>query len=621
MTRRGLRLIGRSVREHPLPFTLAMLGSGVFALMSVASTIVLGRVTDTLIVPAFRERHTTGRAITGAAVAILAVATLRALGVIGRRWFAGMAAARMQRSWRQWLTGVYLRAPVAFHRSRPTGELMAHVDNDVEAATDALNPVPFGTSALLIAVVAFARLLIVDPVLALVAAAVFPALAVLNRVYADRVERPAELVQARFGDVAAVTHESFDGVLAVKTLGLGDRESARLAGAADRLRRERLRTGQLRAMFEPMFDLIPNLGTIAVLGIGSWRVSSGAVSTGALVEAMALFGVLAVPVRVAGFVLEELPRAVVSAERLDGVLATEPAPQPDRQRAAALPDAPLSVQVEHVRFGYEPGAPVLDDLTVDVAPGEVVALVGSTGSGKSTLCDLLVRLDDPSDGTVRLGGVDLRTADPASVAAATALVFQETFLFADTLRENLTFGEPVGDDELRRAVRTARAERFIERLPAGLDTVVGERGVTLSGGQRQRIALARALARRPRLLILDDATSAVDPRIEQEILHALRTGLDTTCVVVAHRVATIALADRVLLLDGGRISATGTHADLLARVPAYEALVRAYEQRAAEEPTEDDDERPDEDALASADGRRIAATPASAHRAHREAMP
>jgi ABC-type multidrug transport system fused ATPase/permease subunit len=306
-------------------------------------------------------------------------------------------------------------------------------------------------------------------------------------------------------------------------------------------------------------------------------VSTGTISTGELVQAMALFAILAFPFRIVGFLLEELPRAVVAHDRITRVLAAEERTEPALPRE--LPAGPLAVELDDVRFGYDDDA-VLTGVTAQIGAGEVVALVGSTGSGKSTLCALLVHLMHPDAGTIRLGGVPLEEVAPGSLHDAAALVFQESFLFADTLRENLAMGADVTDDELWEALETARARAFVERLPRGLDEVIGERGVTLSGGQRQRIALARALLRHPRLLLLDDATSAVDPTVERAILDRLRDGVAATTIVVAHRVSTIALADRVLLLDGGRIVAAGTHHELLA-VPAYAALVRAYEADAA----------------------------------------
>jgi ABC-type multidrug transport system fused ATPase/permease subunit len=290
---------------------------------------------------------------------------------------------------------------------------------------------------------------------------------------------------------------------------------------------------------------------------------------------MALFSLLAFPFRVVGFLLEELPRAVVAHDRITKVLAAPDRPMPVDPRA--LPTGPLDVVVDDVSFAYG-DEPVLADVSTRLVAGEVVALVGSTGSGKSTLCYLLAHLADPSAGQIRLGDVPLEQADPTNLAAATALVFQETFLFADTVRGNLDLGSPVDEADLWRALDVARARTFVERLPRGLDEVIGERGVTLSGGQRQRLALARALLRRPRLLLLDDATSAVDPLVEQAILAGLRGSADATTLVVAHRVSTIALADRVLLLEDGHITAEGTHTELLASEPSYAALVRAYEE-------------------------------------------
>jgi ATP-binding cassette, subfamily B, bacterial len=379
-----------------------------------------------------------------------------------------------------------------------------------------------------------------------------------------------------------VAHESFEGALLVKTLGLESREVERLAGAAGELRTARLAVGRLRATFEPVLDALPNLGTIALLGLGAWRVSEGVITTGQLVQAMALFTILTFPMRVVGFLLEEMPRAVVAADRITGVLATPTRPAPADGAGTALAGGPLAVDVRGLSFAYSTDSdPVLAGVDFALAPEEVVALVGATGSGKSTLCHLLAHLYRPTAGSVRLGGVDLAAAEPASLRSAVALVFQEAFLFAATVRENLALGWDASDDELRWALDAAHARRFVDRLPLGLDQQLGERGVTLSGGQRQRLALARALLRLPGLLMLDDATSAVDPTVERRILDGLPGALRATTLVVAHRVSTIALADRVLFLEGGRIAASGTHRDLLASVPAYASLARAYERDAA----------------------------------------
>jgi ATP-binding cassette subfamily B protein len=502
---------------------------------------------------------------------------LRMVGVVLRRYFGQMAQRRMQVLWFRRVTDRYLSVPLRWFDQHPTGELLAHADADCERSTMAMQPLPFSLGVVVIIVVSMVQLAFVDPVLLGVALALFPGLAVLNNRYTKQVEQPASAAQARVGDVSAVAHESFEGALVVKTLGLEDREVERLRHRAEDLRRERLVVGRLRAGFEPGLDALPNLGTVVLLWLGAWRMSTGDVTTGELVQAMALFGILAFPFRIVGFLLEELPRAVVANDRVEGVLAAETRPEP--AHPVPLADGPLDLVLDDVGFTYD-GEVVLESVSARVSPGEVVALVGSTGAGKTTLCSLLVHLLDPTHGQVRLGGTPLPELDPIALQRATALVFQESFLFADTVRENLAMGDEVTDDQVWAALEVARARTFVERLPHALDEVIGERGVTLSGGQRQRIALARALLRQPRVLLLDDATSAVDATVERAILDGLRSTVAATTLVVAHRVSTIALADRVLLLDGGRIAAEGTHRELLA-VPAYAALVRAYEQDAA----------------------------------------
>ncbi|MGQ0831197.1 MAG: ABC transporter ATP-binding protein [Microthrixaceae bacterium] len=574
--RRGVTLLWSSVRAQPKPFAVSVSGAALFAVMAVGGTVMLGRATDHVLTPAFRGGVGRGAVAVGAA-SIIAASLLRMLGVVLRRYFGQMAQRRMQMQWFERVTDRYLAVPLRWFESHPAGELLAHADADCERSTIVLQPLPFSLGVLVIIAVSMVQLALVDPAIMLIGLALFPSLALLNRYYTQRVEIPAARAQAQVGEVSSVAHESFEGVLVVKTLGLADREVARLHAAADELRRERLVVGRLRAAFEPGLDALPNLGTVVVLGVGAWRLSAGAVTIGELVQAMTLFGILAFPFRIVGFLLEELPRAVVANDRLQRVLAAPSRPAP--AHPVALPDEPLEVVLDDVGFTYAEDA-VLERVTARIMPGETVALVGSTGSGKSTLCSLLAHLLDPDEGEIRLAGVPLPRADPEAVHDRVALVFQETFLFADTVRENLTMGRAVDDPAIMRVLEVARARAFVERMPNGLDEVIGERGVTLSGGQRQRIALARALLREPRLLLLDDATSAVDARVERAILDRLRGSVAATTVVVAHRVSTIALADRVLLLDGGHIAASGTHRELLS-VPAYAALVRAYEQDAA----------------------------------------
>ena len=561
-----------------MPTAVSVVGAVAFAAAAVGSTIVVGRLTDELIQPAFRG-HVERRSILLGVAAVIAVGIARGVSVVVRRYFAAMLEARMQVTLRTGVVDKYLSVPMAFHQSRPTGELLARAEADVSGTTMLIKPLPFSIGLIALVAFALASLIAVDWTYTLIALTQCPTLTVVNRVYTTRVEGPSARVQRRLGDVSAVAHESFDGALAVKTLGIEARESERFAAASAALREDRLHVARLRASFEPLLDVLPNLGTIALFLVGAWRIGSGESSAGELVQAATLFSILGFPMRVFGFFLEELPRAVVSVERVDEVLVQPDAPGADRTPPATLPDGPLGLELRGVTFGYDPEHTVLHDVSFAIAPGERVALVGATGSGKSTINHLTVGLAAPSSGEVLVGGVPASALAPDDLHAAVALVFQTSFLFAMSLRDNIVLDAESSsggaDERLRDAAHRARVDRFIPQLAEGWDTVVGERGVTLSGGQRQRVALARALMRRPRILLLDDATSAVDPTVEASILDSLRTD-DLTLLIVAHRLSTIRLADRVVFVENGAVGAVGTHDELL-DLPSYAALVHAYE--------------------------------------------
>ena len=598
VNRRGASLIARFMRTHPMPTVVSVVGAVSFAGAAVGATVVAGRVTDQLIGPAF-DTSVAGEGVAGNDVVIgfaliVGFGLLKGVSVVIRRYFAAMLEARMQATLRREVVDRYLGVPLSFFQSRPTGELLAHADADVSGTTMLIKPLPFSLGLIALVVFSLGSLVAVDWTFTAVALALFPCLTVLNRFYTRRVEVPSAEVQRLLGGVSAVAHESFDGALVVKTLGLEAVEARRFGDAADLLRRERLGVGRLRASFEPVLDMLPNLGVIALFLVGAWRIDAGAVTEGDLVQATLLFSILAFPMRVFGFFLEELPRAVVSIERVDEVLAQ---PVVTTGGSRAVPDGPLGLDVDDLWFAYPraadtdvPAQPVLRGVSFSVAPGETVAIVGSTGVGKSTLNQLLVRLIEPSRGRILLGGVDIAELSHADLRSAVALVFQESFLFASSVRDNVVLdgatidlahvpsdpdGVPDDDPWIAEVADIARVARFLPRLPDGWGTVLGERGVTLSGGQRQRVALARALARRPRLLLLDDATSAVDPTVEAQILDGLRAH-EATLLIVAHRLSTIGLADRVVYLDDGVVVGSGTHEDLLA-IPGYAALVHAYE--------------------------------------------
>jgi len=574
--RRGFRVVWSYVRMHPLPFAVAVSSAAIYAGATVASAYVLGRVTDLVLVPAFHG-GVSGSAIALGAGAVMMVALVRSFGIVFRRFFAGLTAARVQASLRIMVVDHYRRLPMAFHRSKPAGELIAHTESDVTTATDVLHPLPYSSAVVLLVIFAVVSLILTDPFLAAIGLAILPLLTILNHFYSAAVEAPQMRAQEKVGEVSSVAHESIDGALVVKTLGREAAEVMRLAAKADGLRNERIKVGRLRAGFEPAFDSLPTLGAIILLAVGSWRISTHAISTGTLIQFLSLFQLLAFPIRLLGFVLSDVPLAVVGRARIEEVLS-----EPGRRRpdvgSTRLPAGPLGLQVKDLGFGFD-GNAVLRGVDFTLQPHETIALVGSTGAGKSTLMDLLIGLEDPREGQVLLGGLELRSIDPEERRRAISIVFQESFLFATTVRDNIALDMDAGESEIREAARLAQAHVFIQNLPHGYDSVLGERGVTLSGGQRQRIALARALLRRPQVLILDDATSAVDPTVEATILRGLNQSLRCTLLVVAYRVSTISLADRVLFMEGGRIAAEGTHEQLLAN-PAYEAMVMAYERAA-----------------------------------------
>ncbi len=471
--------------------------------------------------------------------------------------------------------------------------MLSNASSDAEAAWAPLAPLPMAVGVVVMLVTAAVAILLVDPMLALVGFLIFPAIAVLNLVYQRRLSPLAMRAQQLRAEVSEIAHESFDGALVVKTLGREDAEAVRFQAKADDLRDANIAVGRIRGLFDPLLEALPTLGVLAVLLFGSIRLAAGDVSSGDLIQVSYLFTLLAFPIRALGWVLAEMPRSVVGWTRVQDVLKASGSMEYGAARLAA--EGPARLEVRGLTYGYSADAPVLSGVDFQVRPGRTVAIVGPTGSGKSTLTQLLVRLIDPDHGQVLLDGTDLREVAKGEVSTAASLVPQQTFLFDDTVRGNLTLGteagEPVPDERIWAALRLAQAEGFVSALPKNLDTRVGERGATLSGGQRQRLALARALVRTPRLLILDDATSSVDAQVEGRILYGLREGSpESTVIVVAYRMATIALADEVVYLEHGRVADRGPHDVLLTRCEGYRNLVTAYERAESERAALDADE-------------------------------
>ena len=599
---RGFRVLIMAARTEPRVFLLAAGGAILHSVLTLAGAFVLARIIDQVVVPSFASGEVETGALVLAVVVLLLLSLLKITGMVTRRLGAGSMQFRLQARYRREVTRRYLRLPVSWHHRHQTGTLLSNANADVEASFVPVAPFPFAVGTLVMLVVAMVSLLWTDWVLGMVGIGIFPLLFGFNVFYARRMSPRMTRAQQLRADVSAVGHESFDGALVVKTMGREAEETARFNKTADQLRDSLISVGRLRGLFDPIMSSLPELGTLAVLVLGAWRLSTGAVGLEEIVRVTMLFSVMAFPIRAITWVLGDLPRSVVGWERVYKVLSATGDMTYGEQR---LPrdGKPAAVSFENVNFAYAADMPVLDSVSFTVPEGKTVALVGATGSGKSTITSLVSRLIDPDSGTVKVDGVDVKDLTHASLAETIALVPQSAFVFDDTIRGNIALERPGTDDEVVwSALRTAQADGFVARLESGLDTEVGERGTSLSGGQRQRITLARALAGKPSLLIMDDATSAVDPKVESAILDGLKSSEHPASVlVVAYRRATIALADEVVYLENGRVAAHGTHTQLLATVPGYANLVTAYERAEAERAAEGEFDEADEWKAADSD--------------------
>jgi ABC-type multidrug transport system fused ATPase/permease subunit len=571
--RRGADLIVSMIRLHPRLFAVAVSGAALFAICTVASSFAIRYVTDDVILPRFEEGSVERSALFTGIGLIIGIGVLRAVGVVIRRSFAGMTQWRVAQTLTRSVVDRLVRQPAAWHARRADGELVSRAGVDADASVAVLAPIPFATGTVLMVLVSSVWLLVTDVPLGLAAIAVFPLLIGMNVVYQHRVDVHYEAAQRGLGAFGAAVHESFEGVQLVKAYGAESRETTRLAGLAADVRDARIRAVRLRGTFESMLEVVPSLVNVGLVLFGAARVDAGALTVGELSSFVFLFTLLVFPLRLIGWTLSEIPHSLAGWNRIREVLDEPIDPDPREAIGEAAPG--VGIELDDVVFTY-PGesTPALDGISLRVASGTILAVVGATGAGKTTLVDVVAGLVPVDRGDVRLA------------PGARAVVFQEPFLFSGTVRENLAVGEPFGDDEQWTALAMAAADEFVRSLPHGLDTVVGERGVSLSGGQRQRVALARALVRRPTVLVLDDTTSALDPGTEATVLANLRTSLGgTTVLLVASRPSTIGLADQVAHLDGGRLVAAGTHEELMGLSPGYRDLVEAFETDRRERPT------------------------------------
>jgi ATP-binding cassette, subfamily B, bacterial len=579
--RDGRRLVARFIRGHPVAFFVAVGGAAMFAASIVAAAIVIGRITDGLILPVLGDGEPPGNRILVAVAAVIGVAAWKAVGIIVRRAAASWVQYRTRADVRSSLIDHQLSLELAWYEDRSTGDLLAVSEADTLQGTWVLAPLPYATGATLLLVAAGVIVILIDPFLGAIAATFLVLIVIVDVAGGWITFESFGRVQEAKGAVGRVAHESIDGALTVRALGREREEVERLGVAAHHLRDALIRVGRFWATFRSITESLPALGVVAVLVVGVVRIDQGAITPGQLITVAYLVSLLAIPMRLIGYVLWALAQSTASWERVQRILdADDFVRHGDR---AAITDATGgAVAGEDVSFAYVPGTPVLDDLEFEIAPGRTVAVVGPTGSGKSTIARLLVRLWDPQTGAIRLDDRDLRSFARTELASEVALVAQEGFLFDDSVKGNITLGLAIDDTDVVEAIRLAGASEFVRALPDGVDTRIGERGLSLSGGQRQRISLARALVRRPRLLVLDDATSAVDPSVEASILHGLRRAeLPSTVVIVAYRRSSITLADEVIYVEDGRIMAHGTHEELLQSTPGYTRLLVAYEEDAA----------------------------------------
>ena len=466
-----------------------------------------------------------------------------------------------------------LRLDASYHDRVGPGELMSRASSDAEHVARMMDSIGHTIGYVLTVCAVSLVLLVIDWQLALIVLIPLPLISLAGWVYSRRYHERTERLQESWGEAATLVEETVVGIRVVKGLGAGEPLAAEFRTRSGSIVRRALDIARLDAVFLPILEFLPLLGLLAVLWLGGRRVISGELSLGSFVAFNAYVAMLVWPLRVLGQRVTTLQKAVGASARISEVLEAEPRLRETRH-PVKLDGVRGDVRLRQVQFGHE-GRPVLDGLDLHVAPGESLALVGATGSGKSTVAGLLARLYDPDDGAVLLDGHDMRELRLADVRRAVALVFEETFLFTDTVRENIRLARPdAHDEEVERAAELAGAVEFIADLPEGYETVLGERGFSLSGGQRQRVAIARAILADPEVLVLDDATSAVDATKEHEIRAALATVMEgRTTLVITHRPATIALADRVAVLEGGKIVEEGTHAELLRRSLRYRALL------------------------------------------------
>ncbi|MFF1543923.1 ABC transporter ATP-binding protein [Streptomyces sp. NPDC058291] len=565
--RRGwARRLARYAWRHPADVLLALgsslAGMAVMALVPLVTKVII----DDVVGAHTRDMAPWAGALIGAAVLVYVLTYVR-------RYYGGRLALDVQHDLRTEMYETITRLDGRRQDELSTGQVIGRATSDLQLIQGLLFMLPMTIGNLLLFLISLVIMAWLSLPLTLVALAVAPALAYIARRSRTKLHPATWYAQAQAAAVAGVVDGAVSGVRVVKGFGQEDQETGKLREVGRRLFAGRLRTIRLNSAYTPALQTVPALGQVAMLALGGWLAVRGHITLGTFVAFSTYLAQLVGPVRMLAVVLTVGQQARAGTERVLELIDTEPSMRDGSKELPA--DAPAGVEFDDVAFGYDPEHPVLDGLTFEIRAGETLAVVGSSGSGKSTVSLLLPRFYDVTRGAVLIGGHDVRELTLDSLRAAIGLVPEDSFLFSDTVRANIAYGRPDATrEQIEAAARAAQADRFIAELPDGYETTVGEHGLTLSGGQRQRVALARAILTDPRLLVLDDATSAVDAAVEHEIHEALKQVMQgRTTLLIAHRRSTLNLADRIAVLDAGRLADIGTHEELQERSALYRRLL------------------------------------------------
>jgi ABC-type multidrug transport system fused ATPase/permease subunit len=554
------------------PYKGSLLVSTILAVLSQAAAIAIVVLVGEAIDGIEAQRGT--RTLAWVVLAIVVVGFLKAAFMVGRRLISGRQALGIEKDMREGLYGHLLRLSFGFYDRHQTGQLMSRATVDLQSVRFFLGfGLIFFFQHVLTVVSVMVVLFAVEWRLALIALAITPVIVAVAYRYSHVSHPVLRDVQQKLADVATVTEESIVGVHVVKAFAQEDRRQAQFERASGSVFEQTVRAFRQRAIYVPLLSFLPLLAQGAVLLAAGRMVVNGSLTLPEFFVFNLLLAMLIVPLRSLGMWIGQAQRATASGERIFEIM-DEPEGVEDLPDAVELPPGPGEIRFEHVSFGYAAGRPVLEEIDLDLAPGRTVALIGHTGSGKTTLAALVPRFYDAVEGRILVDGVDVRDVTRRSLRREIGVISQDPFLFSATVRENIAFGlVDARDDLIEQAARAAQAHEFVEELPQGYDTVIGERGITLSGGQRQRLAIARALVIDPRILILDDATASVDATTEARIRAGLAEAMrGRTTIIIAHRLSTIALADEIVVLEHGRIAARGTQAELLATNRVFQEI-------------------------------------------------